>query len=82
MHALEESPHETPIWREGLAVKKVSDYIPHKSKIQIFYSSMDWLDEYIAKMEIHQGKKYFCFHDKYYGFIDIFYLLGSHKGIF
>ena len=57
MHALEERPRELPILREDLVVKKVADYIPHKLEIQLFYSSMDWVDEYISKMEIHQGIK-------------------------
>ena len=60
MHELGETPQELHIWREYLAVKKVFYYIPHKSTIQIFYSSMDWVDEYIAKMEIHQGKNHFA----------------------
>ena len=30
MHALEERPQEIPIWIEYLAMKRVSDYIPHK----------------------------------------------------
>ena len=27
MHALEERPHELPIWNEDLALKKVVDYV-------------------------------------------------------
>ena len=32
---------------------------------------MDRVDGYIAKMEIHQCKKYFCFYDNSFGFTDI-----------
>ena len=32
---------------------------------------MDFVDGYIAKMEIHQGTKYVCFYDNYFGFTDI-----------
>ena len=71
MHALEERPQEIPIWIEYLAMKRVSDYIPHKLESHIFYSSMDWVDEYISKMEIHQGEKYVCLYYKYFGFTDI-----------
>ena len=71
MHELDDRPHEIPIWREYLALKRAADYIPHKSARQIFYSSMNWVYEYIAKMEIHQGKQSFCFYDNSFGFTDI-----------
>ena len=32
---------------------------------------MDWVEEYIAKMDIHRGKKYFWFCDKSFGFTGI-----------
>ena len=40
---------------------------------------MDWVDEYMAKMEIHQRKKLFCFNDKYFGFTDIVLPCGQLK---
>ena len=64
MHPLEERPPELPIWKEDLYLKKVDDYISHRSAIQSVYSSMDWVDGYIAKMEIHQSKNCFCLCDK------------------
>ena len=33
---------------------------------------MDWVDGCITKMEIHRGKKYFCFYDNSFSFTDIF----------
>ena len=55
-HALEEKNKELTIWREDINMNRVDDYIPNKSTSQRFYSCMDSMDEYIAKMDIHQGK--------------------------
>ena len=72
MHALEERPQELPIWNEDLDLKKVADYISNILAIQSVYLSMDWVDRYITKREIHRGKIYYCFYDNYFGFIDDF----------
>ena len=42
MHALKKRLHELSIWRKYLYLKKVVDYISHRSTSQSVYSSIGW----------------------------------------
>ena len=56
MHAWKKGPHELPIWKEDLALNKLVNSISDRLARQTLYSSIDWIDGYIAKIEIHRGK--------------------------
>ena len=71
MHALEERPHELPIWNENLALKKVVDYISYDSTNKSVYSSIDLVDRGIMEMKNLGGKGFSCFCNEFFVITDI-----------
>ena len=57
-HAMEEGPHELPMWKGTLNLEYVADYIPCKSENKITYPFIDWLERGITEEENLEGKSF------------------------
>ena len=55
-NAMEEGPHEIPMWKVTFTLEDVTDYVPCKSENQSAYPCIEWEDRCLIEMKTLGGK--------------------------
>ena len=68
---MEEGPHELPMWKGDFTSEYVADYIPCRSENKSTYSSIEWVDRCLTKMDTLGGKLFLCLCSEFFVIPDI-----------